>query len=84
MKSGSTSKDAKYYDPATAESWEETINGMKSGATERMVERVPADPQFGPPTTVKGVTVLTSGADKGYQLEMKQIDGKWYVAKAPG
>ena len=30
-----------------------------------------------------GVTTIST-ADKGYALEMKQVDGKWYVAKVPG
>lgn len=84
LKSGDVSKAAKYFVPTEAEAWEESATYMKSGARERFQERIPADPAFSAPvTTAAGVTTISS-ADKAYALEMKQIDGKWYVAKVPG
>jgi hypothetical protein len=57
---------------------------MKSGARDRFRERIPAEPAFtAPVTTAAGVTTVSS-ADSAYALEMKQIDGKWYVSKIPG
>jgi hypothetical protein len=56
---------------------------MKSGATERLLESMPAEPAFTPPvTSPAGVTTVAS-ADKQYILTMKQIEGDWYVAKTP-
>ena len=84
MKAGDLSAAGKYYVPAEAEAWEGSFTGMKSGARERFRERIPADPAFTPATTdAKGVTTVSS-ADKSYSLEMKQIDGRWYVARNPG
>ena len=75
------SSAASFYVPDEAEAWQENLNGMKSGATERYFERIPANPGFGAPVTSKtGVTTLQS-ADKSFSVEMKQLDGKWYVSK---
>jgi hypothetical protein len=84
LKAGNNSKAAKYYVPDQAEEWEQSVTYMKSGARDRFRERIPAEPAFGAPvTTAAGVTTISS-ADKLYLLEMKQVDGKWYVAKVPG
>ena len=84
LKAGDNSKAAKYYVPDQAEAWEESVTYMKSGARDRFRERIPAEPGFSAPvTTAAGVTTISS-ADKAYSLEMKQVDGKWYVAKVPG
>ena len=83
LKSKDVSTAANYFEPAGAEAWTEGFGGMRSGATERFYERVPSDPQFGAvETSTKGVTTIQS-ADKSYTLEMKQIDGKWFVSKVP-
>ena len=83
LKSGDNSKAAKFFVPEQAEAWEESVTYMKSGARERFRERIPAEPGFTAPVTdTKGVTTVSS-ADKAYALEMKQIDGKWYVVKVP-
>jgi len=72
---------AGYYTPADAQAWRENIDGMRSGSSDRYFERIPADPAFTAPVTSKaGITTITSG-DKNFSLEMKQIDGKWYVSK---
>ena len=83
LKSGDASSAAKYFVPEQADAWEESVTYMKSGARERFRERIPAEPAFTAPITDKGVTTVAS-ADKAYTLEMKQIDGKWYVSKVPG
>jgi hypothetical protein len=83
LKSGNNSKAAKFFLPDQAEAWEESVTYMKSGARDRFRERVPAEPAFAAPvTSAAGVTTVTS-ADKAYALEMKQLDGKWYVTKVP-
>ena len=83
LRAGENSKAAKYYVPEQAEEWESSVTYMKSGARDRFRERIPADPAFtAPVTTAKGVTTVSS-ADNAYALEMKQVDGKWYVAKVP-
>ena len=84
LKSGDASSAAKYFVPEQADAWEESVTYMKSGARERFRERIPGEPAFGAPvTSAAGVTTVSS-ADNAYALEMKQIDGKWYVAKVPG
>jgi hypothetical protein len=84
LRSGDNSKAAKYYVPAESAAWEESVTYMKSGARDRFRERIPAEPGFSAPvTSAAGVTTVSS-ADKAYSLEMKQVDGKWYVAKVPG
>ena len=84
LRSVDASKAAKYYVPEQAAAWEESVTYMKSGARERFRERIPAEPGFSAPvTTPAGVTTISS-SDKAYALEMKQVDGKWYVAKVPG
>ena len=81
LHSKNLSSAASFYVPNEAEAWRENLDGMKSGATERYFERIPGDPAFGAPVTSKeGVTTLQS-ADKSWTVEMKQLDGKWYVSK---
>ena len=82
LKSGNTSKASGYYVPEEAESWRDGIDGMKSGQTTRYIDSVPSDPAFTPPVTSKAGLTTVQSADKTYTLQMKQIDGKWYVSKA--
>lgn len=83
LKSKDVKAAGKFFDPGGVEAWRDSFSGMRSGATDRFYERVPADPQFGAPTTnAKGITVVQS-ADQSYVLEMTQLNGKWYVSKAP-
>jgi hypothetical protein len=59
------------------------MGGMKSGAKERFRERIPAEPAFTPVVTdPKGVSTIQS-ADKSFSMEMKRVDGKWYVSRGP-
>ena len=75
-----------YYVPDQATAWlattEETVGRMKSGAKESFYERIPDAPAFASPVTAAGVTTIVS-PDPVYTLEMKQVDGKWYVSKSP-
>jgi hypothetical protein len=82
LKANNISKAGSYYTPSTVEAWRDEVGGMRSGAAERYRERVPADPQFGPPVSAAGLTTITS-TDKSYTLQMQQVDGKWYVSNAP-
>lgn len=83
MKSGDTRTAAGFFDPAGVAAWREKFESMKSGATERLLESMPAEPAFtAPVTSPAGVTTIAS-ADKQYILTMKQIEGYWYVAKTP-
>jgi hypothetical protein len=83
LKAGKVTKAAGFYLPESASSWQEGIDSMKSGATERYNERLPAEPAFSAPVTSKaGITTLVS-TDKTYTLEMKQVNGSWFVSKAP-
>ena len=59
---------------------DDNTQSMRSGTMERFFERIPAAPTYGAPVTVGGKTMITS-ADKAFSMEMKQIDGKWYVVK---
>jgi len=85
MKSKDTSAASAYYVPEKAETWrqqmDEQFSTMKSGAEQRYFERIPSSPQFTPPSTAAGKTVVTSTSeDKTFSLEMTQVNGKWYVA----
>jgi hypothetical protein len=75
---------SKFYVPDQAEAWREktdgNVQGMRSGSMDRFFERIPAAPDFATPVTVAGKSMVVS-ADKGFSLEMTQVDGKWYVAK---
>lgn len=83
LKSGNTSGAAKFYDPEGVSAWQERIDSMKSGATERLLDWLPEEPAFtAPVTSPAGVTTVAS-ADKQYILTMKQIEGDWYVSKTP-
>lgn len=78
---------SQYFDPARAEEWktqaEKTLYDMGSGQHGRFFERIPDDPAFGQPqTATNGVTTITS-ADNTLTLNLKQIDGDWYVTRAP-
>jgi len=84
LKSKNTSKASSYYVPDQAKEWrakaDASIEGMKSGQTDRYYEGLPDSPEFGTPVDVDGKKVI-SLADKSFSLEMVQIDGKWYVSK---
>ena len=77
---------SKFMVPDQASAWrssaEEKVSGMKSGSKASYYENIPEAPAFSAPVTAAGVTTIAS-ADKNYTLEIKQIDGKWYVAKPP-
>ena len=83
LKSGNTSAAAEFYDPEGAEAWREQIDSMKSGATERLLEWLPAEPAFTAPVTSPSGETIVASADKQYILTMKQIEGDWYVSKTP-
>ena len=68
--------------PEEAEAWRDSVDGMKSGQTTRYIEGIPADPAFTAPVTSKAGVTTVQSADKSYTLQMKQIDGKWYVSRA--
>ena len=59
---------------------DDNTTSMRSGTMERFFERIPASPTFGAPVTVGGKTMMIA-SDKSFSMEMKQIDGKWYVVK---
>jgi hypothetical protein len=83
LKANDLSKASSFYVPDKAEAWREGVHSMKGGATERLLERIPAEPGFAAPaTSAAGVTSIST-PDKTYTLEMQQVEGKWYVSKAP-
>ena len=87
LKANDPGKASKYYLPSEAEAWEakatDEIYAMKSGQTERFFEGLPADPAFGEPTPAPDGSTVIQSADKAFSLGMTQVDGKWYVSKAP-
>lgn len=86
LKSKSTSKASSYYVPAEAKAWQTSadsnIENMKSGATDRFWDGIPSSPTFKAPSSAAGITSIRTD-DESFSLEMKQIDGKWYVSKGP-
>jgi hypothetical protein len=83
MKGKDTSTASAYYLPEKAQMWreqmDEQFSGMKTGTEQRYLERIPDAPQFTPPVTAAGKTVITTG-DKAFSLELTQVAGKWYIA----
>lgn len=87
IKSNDMDKASKYYEPDKADAWkiaaDERLAGMGSGEHSRFFEAIPADPQFGAPTTsASGLTTITT-ADNTYALDLVRVDDKWYVSRAP-
>jgi hypothetical protein len=82
MKNKNTSGASKYYAPDQAAAWLEKtdndLSNMKTGATDRFYDRIPAAPDFAAPVTAAGKTKVIS-ADKSFWVEIAQIGGKWYV-----
>ena len=84
MKKQDTKKAADFYMPDKADAWKTTmdtkIDGMKSGTFTSYFENIPEDPVFASPPGASG-TVKMQSADKGIDLELTQVDSKWYVSK---
>jgi hypothetical protein len=83
MKSKNTDAASGFVIPDQSAAWlaktDEKLSGMKSGAKERYFERFPETLEFGTVATAAGKSTIKN-AD-GFELEMSQVDGKWYVAK---
>jgi len=88
VKANRVAKAAKYWVPEGADAWRDAalakIDSMQSGTFARFFEDLPAS----------GATFTTSRGAKapaneqtmtcgGTSVDVRQIDGKWYVCKAP-
>ena len=89
VKARDTSAASKYWVPDKAQAWKTDVDArlskLRTNATESYFEHVPSDPAFtAAPTavTVAGTMTLIS-ADKSFNLDLAQSEGKWYVSKAP-
>lgn len=87
LKGKNLDKAASFYVPDGAKAWQaqakEKIDTMQSGTYTRFFEDLPSGGTFpssrkpGMPQTEQTMTNGTSGVD------VRQIDGKWYVSRAP-
>ena len=84
MKKQDTKKAADFYMPDKAEAWKTAIDtkidGMKSGTFTRYFEGIPEDPVFTTPAGASG-TIKMQTAAKDFDMELTQVDSKWYVSK---
>jgi hypothetical protein len=84
---------AEFMAPDARAAWLEATNKrfetMKSGSMDNYFASIPAEPGFTAAPPVKGAPALPAdkmnvvSADRSYSLELAQVDGDWYVAKAP-
>jgi hypothetical protein len=87
LKIENVSRAKKYYLPAEADAWETAANlaiyQMKSNATASFKGAIPDEPVFKPAPTPKGAPAGDKWMIAGETtLAMRQVDGKWYVAKS--
>jgi len=88
LKANQIDKASQYWVPGGAQAWADgatkTIDQMQGGTYTRFFEDLPAGtPVFTtsrkPKAPADEQTMSTSGAN----VDLKQIEGKWYVCKAP-
>ena len=84
MKKQDTKAASGFYMPDKADAWltatQTKIDGMKSGTFTRYYEGIPEDPVFTTPAGASG-TIKMQTAAKDFDLELTQVDSKWYVSK---
>ena len=79
---------SEFVAPDLRAAWLEAINKrfetMKSGSMDNYFDSIPEIPGFTAPTAgAAGGTMNLVSADNSYSLELAQVEGDWYVAKAP-
>ena len=88
LKSNNVSKAAKYWVPDGADAWRTgalaKIESMGSGTYSRFFEDLPSGtPVFStsrhPKQPTNEQTLTTSGAS----VDLRQLEGKWYICKGP-
>jgi hypothetical protein len=87
IKSENTKKASSYWLPDGAEAWqvnaEKTMSQMQSGTSTRFFEGLPAHPIFvsshNPKSPANEQTLTADGAT----VDLRNVDGKWYVCKGP-
>ena len=84
MKKQDSKAASGFYMPDKADAWltatQTKIDGMKSGTFTRYYEGIPEDPVFTTPAGASG-TIKMQTAAKDFDLELTQVDSKWYVSK---
>jgi hypothetical protein len=87
LKSRDTGAASKLWIPDKAEAWradaDKFLGRMKSGATETYFERIPSAPGFTAPADPKASAATLRSSDTTFSIDLTQMDGKWYVSKAP-
>ena len=79
---------SEFVAPDLRAAWLEAINKrfetMKSGSMDNYFDAIPETPGFTAPAAgAAGGRMNLVSADNTYSLELAQVEGDWYVAKAP-
>ena len=87
LKSENISKASTFWVPDSAAEWkkatEEKLDAMPSGSHGRFFEDLPGTPAFTSSRAAKAPTNEQTMSSGGFAIDLRQIDGKWYVCKAP-
>lgn len=93
IKDGNFEAASEYVAPGARAAWLEATNkrfeDMRSGSMENYFESIPEEPGFKTADPARGAAAPAAGtmslvsADQSYAVEMAQVEGDWYVAKAP-
>jgi hypothetical protein len=88
VKANNIGKASKYWVPADAEAWQKTaeakVQDMHSGTFNSFFENFPAEPVFKTTHAPKApANEKTLSCDGGLSVDVRQIENKWYVCKAP-
>jgi hypothetical protein len=80
-------KASQYWVPDGAEDWQtratKSMNNMQSGEYTRFFEGLPANPTFTTKHNPKSAANEQTLDCDGASVDMRQLDGKWYVCKGP-
>lgn len=87
LKGENLPKAASYWVPDKADAWQtsaaDQIKHMQSGTSTRFFEGLPAKPEFKKTHAPKAPANEQTLSADGATVDMRQLDGKWYVCKAP-
>lgn len=87
LKGENLQKAASYWVPDAADAWQtsaaDQIKHMQSGTSTRFFENLPAKPEFKKTHGAKAPANEQTLTADGATVDMRQLDGKWYVCKAP-
>ena len=87
IKHENVEKASQYWVPADAEEWQtrasKSMHNMQSGEYTRFFEAIPANPTFTVKHKPKSPANEQTMDSEGASVDMRQLDGKWYVCGGP-